>query len=244
VRKGPRIAACALFLAAAATVAGCRETDPGYFPLEEGWSWGYRVVVDTKNLGKATYRSYVANLPRQALDESQVTPRLVHDGRVYYYTEEAGGIRRVASRAGEDGTALAAPGHYVLKRPLEPGNSWRVASESHLLRRQVFYTRGLTTLKIAAGLELRYTIEAVDDVVTVPRGTFTRCLRIRGVGETTYDLGHPFKTITIEVESTEWFAPGVGLVKLVRRENTRPANLFSAEMVQELEVFDRDTWLD
>ncbi len=233
-----------LALAGIAAAAGCRETDPGYFPLEEGWSWGYRVMVDTKNLGKASYRSYVFNLPSQALADKQVVPRLLHDGRVYYYAEDAGGIRRVASRAGQDDTALAAPDHYVLKQPLEPGNSWRVASESHLLRRQVFYTRGLKTLGISAGLELEYTIEAVDDVVTVPAGTFTRCVRIRGVGETTYDLGHPFKTITIEVESTEWFAPGVGLVKLVRREDTRPAHLFSAEMVQELEVFDRDTWLD
>jgi hypothetical protein len=234
---------CCVAVVVVAALAGCGETDAGYFPLERGWNWGYRVIVDTKNLGKATYRSYVSNLSRQTLGDRDVIARLVHDGGVYYYADEADGIHRIASAAGGEGFALAPPGHYVLKRPLEAGTSWQVADRTYLLKRQVFYTGGLTTFQLAVELQLEYVIEAVDDVVTVPAGTFRRCVRIRGVGTTTHELGHPFKMVTVEVETTEWFAPGVGLVKLVRRENTRPENYMSGEMVKELEVFDKGAWL-
>jgi hypothetical protein len=226
-----------------AAVSGCGEGEADYFPLEEGWTWGYRIMVNSQGVGRNTYRSFVSNLPPQPLADITATPRIVHDGRVYYDAEEAGGIRRIAHREPGKTVAGAAPGHYVLKYPLEPGTSWRVGTRTQLLRRQVITRESVGVAALVAEVELDYRVEAVDDVVTVPAGVFKGCLRVRGAGRIDYDTESRLGVITIEVSTTEWFAPGVGLVKLVRTERSFPENPVSGELVKELEVLDRGSWL-
>ena len=228
--------------------AGCGEEETGYFPLQEGWRWTYRVTTDISGIGAATSRSIVVNLPALTLEGERVVPRLGHDGSVYYYAAKPDGIRRVAFAAPGHDLTPAAPDLYVLKNPIEVGSRWRIASHSYLLKQQIFRVERVGTTDIVGRVALDYTIEKIDDVVSVPAGRFTDAVRVRGTGETTYDLGHPFETITITVESTEWFAPGVGLVKTVRRERAqpkgRPESLFSGEMVKELVALDRGGWFE
>jgi hypothetical protein len=221
-----------------AVFGGCGE-EAGYFPLEEGWTWGYRITVNRQGFGRRTYRSYVSNLPSQALADITATPRIVHDGRVYYDAEEEGGIRRIAYRKPGETVAWAAPGQFILKYPLEPGTAWRVASRTQLLTRRIHTWNSVEVVPLVTEVALDYRVEAADDVVTVPAGVFKGCLRVRGAGRIVYDTDSRLGVITIEVETTEWFAPGVGLVKMVRTERSFPENPFSGDLVKELEVFER-----
>jgi hypothetical protein len=85
---------------------------------------------------------------------------------------------------------------YVLKYPLKPGTSWADITSTAYLEQKV------------EDIQIIGKIEAIDDIVTVPAGTFENCIRIKYLGEKTVDMdkreGTGMKifgkaTITIEV---------------------------------------------
>jgi hypothetical protein len=220
---------------------GCGETDAGYFPLDDGWRWGYRITIGTKGAGDETYRSFVSNLPRQTLGEEEAVPRLAHDGRVHYYTARPDGIRHLASRGEGDDLVWQLPDQFVLRTPPKVGSSWRIASHTYLLKKRGLFDE---LAPLEATVDMEYTVEKVDDVVMTPAGSFEGCARVRAVGSTSYALGPEIGMVPISVEVVEWFAPGVGLVRMERWESSHPENPGNVWMVQELEVFDKGSWFD
>jgi hypothetical protein len=236
--KGPALLVCALPVLG---LAGCGDGDVGYFPLEDNWRWGYRVTIGTEGSGDRSYRFFVVNLPRQTLADAPAVPRLAHDGRVHYYATQADGVRHVASRAEGDELTLEPPGQYVLRQPFEPGTKWQVASRTYLLKKHALFD---TMAPIEANVELEYTIETVDAVVSTLAGEFAGCLKVRGLGSTSFTLGPDLGKVPVSIETVGWFAPGVGLVKMERRESSYPENPGNVRIVQELEVFDKGSWFD
>jgi len=232
-------------LGAVAFLAGaCGDESGDYFPLAPGWTWSYRVTTEIKSVGRDTARAFWFSLPPRRVGEEKVTPKVMHDGRVYYYAKREDGIHRIGYRVrGEDvfGPRVDA---YVLKYPLEEGTAWRMASRTYLLKKQIISPRDVSVHDIRTSVDLDYTIEKLDDTVAVPAGTFRNCVKVRGTGTTTFELGERFGIIHIQVETLEWYAPGVGLVKMVRRETSRPANPVAGEIVMELEFVDRGSWLE
>lgn len=221
-------------LLTAPALAGCGD-EAGYFPLEEGGTWGYRVTLEAAGAGTERAKSFASNLPRQALGDGQATPRVFHDGVVYYYAEQPDGIRRVAYRKPGGEIESLPPGDYVLKYPLEVGTRWRVPSRTYLRKDRVAYS---VMSLVTAEVDLDYAIEKVDAVVRVPAGTFRDCVKVRGYGEAVVDLGPGYIPFTMVIESVEWFAPGVGLAKMIRRETSVPSMASDTTLVKELEVFD------
>src|SRR5512144_2730971 len=59
----------------------------------------------------------------------------------------------------------------------------------------------------------------VSIVVTVPAGTFNKCIKIKIAGRKEVDV--PTGTVTFEGESFEWYAPNVGYVKGTFRESVK-----------------------
>jgi len=88
-------------------------------------------------------------------------------------------------------------------------------------------------------VEIHYTVEDLDDEVAVPAGRFSRCLRIRGTGFTSQNVGFYVGHTDIRVETTEWYAPNVGLVKAVRKETTTSSVLPGGHYQMELESLSR-----
>jgi len=89
---------------------------------------------------------------------------------------------------------------------------------------------------VQQNIPLEFTVEAEDDTVTVGAGTFEHCLRVKATGSlfagsTLQDfMGIRF----IQVEQTDWYAPGVGLIRRVRNESTTPAewnNTYTQELL-------------
>jgi hypothetical protein len=104
----------------------------------------------------------------------------------------------------------------VLKLPLAQGASWRVPTVAYTMMRKHEYPR---ELKHGRGMLMHYTVEALDEKLTVPAGSYAHCARIVGRAEMTLFID-PVRGFTkVPVTSTEWYCRGVGLVKLERVES-------------------------
>ena len=94
---------------------------------------------------------------------------------------------------------------------------------------------------IVRPVTVTYKIEDTDDTVTVTAGTFGHCLRVHGKGY--LFAGRTLQEFmgidTINIDQTEWYAPGVGLVKSVREEYTQP-NEFRNTYTRELQSYTRE----
>lgn len=239
-RAGGALLVAALLLA----LDGCRfgTRDANYFPLDSGWSWRYRVTSDIKNIGKERTEMLVANRGTMTVDDQKVVPRMYQDGHRFYYVAQDDGVLLVADRALGEDTTPAKPDQFVLKYPLDPGTSWPVWSQTYLLRRQIFSPTAVIMVPITTPIEITYTIEAKDDVVKVPAGTFHNCLRVHGTATAMRDLGERIGEAEVNVDVVEWFAPGVGFIKLVRKEDSRPESPAAGSMTIELQSLDKGSW--
>lgn len=228
----------------ALVLSACRASgeNANYFPLDSGWSWQYRVTLDIKNVGKETTAIVVANGSSLTEGNQKVFPRIYQDGHRYDYVSHDKGVLLVSDRVSANQVRPAEAEQYVLKYPLAAGTSWPVVSQTYLLRRQIFSPTAVIMVPITVPIEVTYTIEATDDVVRVPAGVFRNCLRIRGAAASVRDLGERIGDAEVRVDATEWFAPGVGLVKMVRKEDSRPESPASGSMSIELQRFDKGSW--
>lgn len=203
-----------------------------YFPLSEGSAWAYQVTTETD--GKIT----------QSTQRITTLPPIQHEGRTvhvrrseqeanigveYWLKADASGIRRIAHRTDSylDVVMDAAP-RTVLKMPLKRDATWTSPTVTYSVLRNVDFSR---KAKEAAGMQMTHIVEAVDQKVTVPAGTFEQCIRIKGRGEVTLDMGQvrvrsddtlytdaTARMRRVPIVHTEWYCQGVGLVKVERLE--------------------------
>ncbi|MEI2772320.1 MAG: hypothetical protein V9G98_16845 [Candidatus Competibacter sp.] len=78
-------------------------------------------------------------------------------------------------------------------------------------------------------------IENLDEVVTVPFGTIKQCLKVSKFGQIQKDMGWIGKA-NIKVEEHTWYAPEIGIVQFVLKEQGHPV-VGSAQAVMQLESF-------
>jgi hypothetical protein len=69
-------------------------------------------------------------------------------------------------------------------------------------------------------------------------------LRIHGTASAVRDLGERIGEKEVTVDVVEWFAPGVGMVKMVRQEDSHPESYSAGIMTVELEALDKGSWFD
>ncbi|NIR61369.1 MAG: hypothetical protein GWO02_18665 [Gammaproteobacteria bacterium] len=126
------------------------------------------------------------------------------------------------------------PPQYLLRRPFVPGTRWTARGRVALLRRNL----PLFRLEAEASLPLTRSVAAADEVVEVPAGRYSGCLRVEGRGAVRFE-SEALGVVTVEVTVTDWFAPGVGLVKSVREERPDSQALGEGRAVMELEALMR-----
>lgn len=208
-----------------ALLAGCGGGNTDYFPLMGGQTWDYEVRRSIK--GEVhRQRLVLTSLPSTVIEGEEYFPQLRMDDHVGLFRRAADGIVRIND---EDAVALK-----VLPAELKLKATWQ--SRGNILFLEVtgafhatFQERKKQTI------DLEYVIEAMDDTVIVAAGSFSNCMRVKSSGSMFAGaalqefLGIRF----IQVEQTEWYAPGIGLVKRVRTESTTPAE-WNNEYEQEL----------
>ena len=104
-----------------------------------------------------------------------------------------------------------------------------------------------SSFKPKISIPVKSTIESINEVVTVPAGTFKGCLKIKTIGFAEKVIGTewlPEEKVRIDREWYKWFAPGIGLIKVIFKEKktwikgiaSPPVPEFR-EMTVQLEIF-------
>lgn len=212
-------------------LSACGSPDTSWFPLSEGIWWQYSAIRSIR--GESHVQKLVlANLQAVNIEGKTLTPRKRADGQIDYYEKSEQGVYRVDI---DDGSR-----DLQLQEPAEVGGKWQRASKILFLQVtgafEATYNR-----RIKEDIILDYEIESIDDVVNVAAGRFENCLRIKGKGSI-YGGGGSLEEFMdiddINIETVEWYAPGVGLVKRTRKEYTHPLK-FENHYSEELETIRR-----
>ncbi|MCY4337455.1 MAG: hypothetical protein OXD47_01495 [Gammaproteobacteria bacterium] len=210
-----------------AVIPACAPPDTSYFPVTPGYEWRYDISRKTPEIRRAiTQKAVVRNLPATTVDGVAYYPQLHANRKTYYFTRTEDGISRRTPGAEE--------ARQVIAEPLQVGTEWSAPSRLYLFdlpKKQVVNWRALSR-----AMTLDYTITSLDERLDVPAGRFTGCLRIDAVGFLYLPRRLMLGIRIIKVEQTQWYAPGVGLVKMTRKEYAIP-NLYPSEYTQALIAF-------
>ncbi len=235
-----------LWTVAAALLVGCGNDTDDYYPLEPGTAWRYSIAMTT--MDSTETKKFIVQATRPRIWQGESLPvRLTLDGTRLFYRKDDTGVYRVATQRQDEKSPVSVPDNQniVFQYPLEKGASWREMGETIALYRTGPPQRSEYWIKTPVAM--KYVIEAIDDSITVPAGRFSNCLRIHATGrKANYDAGNYIGRTDITVDKVDWYAPGVGLVKSVRKESTSGRILnhggmqtFAGQVVFELEAFER-----
>lgn len=215
----------------AAALSGCGGPE-AHFPLEPGISWLYEVDVRTMD-GEFTKRYPVRSGRPTRLGAEAVYPRVALSGERTYYARRDDGIWRVARQVRQS----EAPAPYlrpalVLPATLDADVEWQGQTVTRVLEHTGPPQE--TLFQIREVVPMRYRLAAEAEPVAVPAGTFSDCVKVIGEGSLNADVGNYIGRTTIRVETTDWYAPGVGLVRAERTETTTSEAIDFGRMVMEL----------
>jgi hypothetical protein len=198
---------------------GCSEQhasqQDSYFPLTLDMKWTYRVTTEVA--GRIETREFEeSNSDMALLHNHPHRVRITSEGTRYYLRSVDEGIYRNAKRTiVESKVRMDKEPHWVLKRPYQVGTSWSNLTYPYVLRRISPYEQTLTR---GSALKMAYQITQLDAEVDVPAGHFKNCLLVEGEAQLTLYADGREGYQDIEINTREWYAPGIGLVKLIREE--------------------------
>lgn len=203
-----------------------------YFPLAPGSNWQYQVTMEADGKSTQITQQISALAPTRHEDRTVHVRRSEQQDNIgveYWLESDASGVRRIAHRtdAYQEPVMDASP-RTVLKLPLKLDATWTAPTVTYGVLRNVDFPR---KVKEAASTMMTYTVEALDQKVTVPAGSFENCARIKGRAEVTLDMGQVrvragdtlytdanARMRRVPIVHTEWYCQGVGLVKVERLE--------------------------
>jgi len=206
---------------------GCSQSNDSYYPLKEGMIWEYQMTSGSMMGGSGGSKIVVTNFTSRELNGKKVTPQKydVQGQTVFVFmVDDSSGVSIFAKQnPGAIDPEIEKNQNYAIKYPIKVGTAWEDRTETSLLNEKVSIT-------------LTSTIERIDEVVTVPAGTFEKCLRVKSIGNTSKNMGI-FGVASISVEQYAWYAPGVGTVKSISKEKSNNLMLGGGELTLQLESF-------
>ncbi|TXH69595.1 MAG: hypothetical protein E6Q83_09250 [Thiothrix sp.] len=189
-----------------------------YFPLNQGLRWEYQVTIehperlDTKQL-------IIETLGKTTLKEEAVSIRATSDGTDYYLAQRADGIYRLAKRTlVESEPRLDSSPRMVLPLPIAQakGKTWSTISQPYLIER-VYEGMDVMTADMLQ-FPMTYSVLSLDEAVEVSAGRFSHCVLVEGQTDLSLYADARTGNSIVPITTREWYAPGVGLVKLEREE--------------------------
>lgn len=214
------------------TLAGCTEKIETYFPDEPGLTWVY--AVHTKNRREESHhRLVIENLKSTADGRRTILPQRRHDGSMAYYAIDARGVYRQQTTESTATPRRSAREEPVLAYPLRVGHGWRQTVGTALIP-QAGCGICTTTGWVHESVRLRYRIVSTHAVADVQAGLFTDCIEVRATGHVSINAGTQIEPVNIRIDIAEWYAPGVGLVKRVWREQPDQVLFSPGELSMEL----------
>lgn len=218
-------------------LTACSNNETSYFPLNEGYKWQYDVSLITMD-GLSKQKYIFNNLGKRKLDGNEVYLRESLDDSILYYSNTDEGIHYLGKLDSQKIYSEFNPDkRLVIPATLNVGNEWTYKSLTHLLQKTGPPQK--TVFRITAEIPLEIKIESLNDSITVPAGRFDNCLKISMGGFEFINAGNYIGLTMVSVEQTNWYAPGIGLVKMERFETTKRKALDKGTLLVELAKFER-----
>jgi hypothetical protein len=192
------------------TFVGCSSEDQSYFPLTEGHWREYQETLVIRDETQSR-RRIVSNLaPVMNAGQKLFVQEFQGEGRQYFSVREEGVFR-------EDPEG----NKFELILPLSPNKDdhWSLASRLGVIESRTFARRDRILTK-AIPITLTYSVISSDEEVVVPAGRFKNCLKVKGTGFTTVRVDRGNGTAEVKIESFDWYASGIGLIKTERTERS------------------------
>lgn len=189
-----------------------------YFPLNQGLRWEYQVTIehperlDTQSL-------MIESKGQTRLKQEIVSIRATSDGTDYYLAQRADGIYRLAKRSLVEAEPRLDPSpRMVLPLPIAQakGKTWSLITQAYLIER-VFEGQDVMTADMLQ-FPMTYSVLSVDESVEVAAGRFSHCILVEGQADLSLYADARKGNSIVPITTREWYAPGVGLVKLEREE--------------------------
>lgn len=215
--------------------AACSRENPDYYPLQGGLHWRYQMHYQIMNGPDDTFY-IIENMSPVKDDKGWIYEQLTVDGRSYYYRKDNAGLLLTRRSRHMDRTdEILEINRYLFQYPLEKGRQWQSETYSRVLMR--IGPPQKTEFQIVAKVPVAVMIESMTDTVKVPAGVFKNCMRIKSKGKSFINAGNYVGNTVVGIDETSWYAPGVGLVKSVRKETTTAKALDYGEIILQLETF-------
>ena len=219
-------------------LAACSGKPPGdaLFPLDAGRAWTYRVTStfenETTERETLTLRA-LGNEAVPALD-GKAFRRRSDSGVDYWLRSDDKGVYRVASKNDLEAEAKPdKPERFVLKAPVVVGTQWQAPTTAYLLKRRAEFPPEIRHSHPA--IPMQYRIEALGEKVDTAAGHFDKCVRVKGEGTVRVFADPNTGWRDMVLTTLEWYCPGVGLVRLERREPANSPFLIGGTLTMELE---------
>ncbi|RJF95253.1 hypothetical protein [Noviherbaspirillum saxi] len=221
----------------AAMLCGCgnKVEEDSYFPLATGTRWAY--TVSSESDGNASRENHVISVIKQITqDNRQVAVRRSESeqniGVEYWISTLPDRFVRIAQRSDlEERATMDAQPRTVLPVPLRKGSAWTTLTTTYFILRKSEFPR---ELKYSHKALMTYTVESVDETVTVPAGQFSNCARVSGLAFLTLYTDPVRGFHKVPLVTNEWYCKGIGLVKLERIEELSTAFFSGGKMSMEL----------
>jgi hypothetical protein len=197
--------------------ASCEKKELSYFPLYAGLNWQYDIEKQTV-IGDFRQREIINNRGRNDSNDDVTFVRASINGIESHYTQSSNGIylkyRSTADGAQVTNNNIAS---IVFNYPLIVGAEWQDSLTTSLLKSYDNRARD-----VIEAIPVTVTIESINDVVRVPAGKYSNCIRIITSGEKYIQKGkYAYQPdMNIKIVNTRWYAAGVGLVKELQVESS------------------------
>ena len=236
IARLPAIAGAAGLLLAVVSLTGCTRHDSNYYPLEPPRWWYYEIHETVLDEARES-RYLMLNAGTAELAGETVYLQSAQAGSLDYLHYRGDGVERLASRRpGMPGPMRDDAARIILPESLDSDQPWRVRSTLGLIESRTFEPLDRLIVR-RLGVELEKKISARDVELTMAAGNFDHCLQIDGEGHTFVPTDRGNAEAAVVVRTSEWYAPGIGLVKLERSESSDSPFLKSGHQVWELADF-------
>lgn len=206
------------------------ENTISYFPLKKKLHSHYQIKIHTMN-GSRLEKYSIQNQPPIKNETLILYPRQTGDDARIFYRQDENWIYRHASQTVNGKIRLESPPIKILPKTPSIGMQWLQRSRTFLLEKSG--PPQDTLFKIQEPINLHFSIAAMDERIQVPAGVFENCLRVEATGKRNANVGNYVGKITITIRQTHWYAPGVGLIKSERTEQTDNASINKGRFIME-----------
>lgn len=210
--------------------SSCSESEKTYFPLHKAYKWQYDVTLMTQE-GTLNQKYIFNNLGEAELEGKSVYLRQSLDGSILYYSKTDEGLYYLGSLNSQSiKPEFHEDKQFLLPEVLSVGAEWKQTTVTKLLKKG--------RLKVITEIPLDVKVESLSETVKVPAGRFINCLKISMEGFEFKNISNNLGVTMVSVEQTNWYALGVGLVKMERLETTERKALKKGTLLIELSDFE------